>query len=49
MLSIFQLKKNILLIHEHLTLTIIKLELSDFHEYIEEKRNCGEKTNIIQS
>ena len=47
MFSIFSLKTNILLIHEHLTLTIIKLELSDFHEYIEEKQNFGEKTNII--
>ena len=46
MLSIFSLKKNILLIHEHLTLTIIKLELSDFHEYIEEKQGIAEKKQI---
>ena len=38
-----------LLILEHLTFTRIKLELSDFHEYIEEKQGIVEKnTNIIQ-
>ena len=35
-----------LLIHEHLTLTIIKLELSDFQEYIEEKQRILEKKQI---
>ena len=46
MFSIFSLKTNILLIREHLTLTIIKLELSDFHEYIEEKQRILEKKQI---
>ena len=46
MFSIFSLKKYILLIHEHITLAIIKLELSDFHEYIEEKQGVVEKKQI---
>ena len=46
MFSIFSLKTNMLLIHEHHTLTIIKLELSDFHEYIEEKQRILEKKQI---
>ena len=45
-LSFVCLNKNTLLIQGYLSLTITKLELSDFHKYIEEKQGIVETKQI---